>query len=77
LPDSDAIERFLVEEDLNWIIDNNYTDWKLCARELLNYYRKETVPLNYVIIEAIFGQLFRLPKSPHLVGFKDVNYSFV
>lgn len=64
---ADSIERFLVEEDLNWIIDNNYTDWKLCARALLNYYRKETVPLNYVVIEVIFSQLFGLPNPPHLV----------
>lgn len=66
LPADDAIERFLVEEDLNWIIDNNYTDWKLCAHALLNYHRKDTIPLDYAIIETIFGQLFRLPSSPHL-----------
>uniref|UniRef100_A0A183BVH2 Nuclear cap-binding protein subunit 1 n=1 Tax=Globodera pallida TaxID=36090 RepID=A0A183BVH2_GLOPA len=65
LPASNCIERFLVEEDLNWIIDNNYLDWKLCAQALLNYHRKETVPLNYVMIETVFNQLFRLPAAPH------------
>uniref|UniRef100_A0A914HHC5 Nuclear cap-binding protein subunit 1 n=1 Tax=Globodera rostochiensis TaxID=31243 RepID=A0A914HHC5_GLORO len=65
LPASNSIERFLVEEDLNWIIDNNYLDWKLCAQALLNYHRKETVPLNYVMIETVFNQLFRLPAAPH------------
>jgi hypothetical protein len=67
LPPDDLIERFLVEEDLNWIIDNNFTDRKLCAETLLGYYRKDFVPLNYMITEVIFAQLFRLPKSPHCV----------
>ncbi|KAF7638788.1 hypothetical protein Mgra_00001869 [Meloidogyne graminicola] len=65
LPEINSIERFLVEEDLNWIIDNNFTDRKSCADALLVYYRKEAIPLNYMIIEVIFGQLFRLPKSSH------------
>ncbi|KAF7635415.1 hypothetical protein Mgra_00005234 [Meloidogyne graminicola] len=65
LPEINSIERFLVEEDLNWIIDNNFTDRKSCTDALLVYYRKEAIPLNYMIIEVIFGQLFRLPKSPH------------
>ncbi|CAK5056475.1 unnamed protein product [Meloidogyne enterolobii] len=65
LSSDDSIERFLVEEDLNWIIDNNYTDRKSCADALLGYYRKDAIPLNYMITEVIFSQLFRLPKSPH------------
>ncbi|KAL7073953.1 hypothetical protein ACQ4LE_006244 [Meloidogyne hapla] len=65
LPADDSIERFLVEEDLNWIIDNNYTDRKSCSDALLVYYRKDVIPLNYMITEVIFSQLFRLPKSPH------------
>lgn len=48
---------------MNWIIDNNYTDWRLCAKTLLNYHRRDVIPLNYSIIEVIFGQLFRLPNS--------------
>uniref|UniRef100_A0A915M2Z3 Nuclear cap-binding protein subunit 1 n=1 Tax=Meloidogyne javanica TaxID=6303 RepID=A0A915M2Z3_MELJA len=54
LSSDDSIERFLVEEDLNWIIDNNYTDRKSCADALLGYYRKEAIPLNYMITEEIF-----------------------
>ncbi|KAI1721873.1 MIF4G like domain-containing protein [Ditylenchus destructor] len=66
LPPDTSIERFLVEEDLNWIIDNNYLDWRICAKTLLNYHRRAVVPLNYHIIEVIFAQLFRLPRAPHL-----------
>ncbi|CAD5206410.1 unnamed protein product [Bursaphelenchus okinawaensis] len=66
LPAADSIDRFLVEEDVNWIIDNNYLNYKICAKELLAYQKKDTVPLNYVVIEVVFSQLFRLPNSPHL-----------
>ncbi|CAD5209171.1 unnamed protein product [Bursaphelenchus xylophilus] len=66
LPPSNSIDRFLVEEDISWIIDNNYLNFKLCANELLSYQKRDTVPINYVIIEVVFSQLFRLPNSPHL-----------
>lgn len=36
------------------------------AQALLNYHKKDSVPLNYVIIEVIFGQMFRLPDPPYL-----------
>lgn len=36
------------------------------AKALLNYHRRDTVPLNYVIVEVIFSQLFRLPETPQL-----------
>lgn len=34
------------------------------ATNLLDYHKKSTVPLNYVILEVIFSQLFRIPDSP-------------
>jgi nuclear cap-binding protein subunit 1 len=36
------------------------------CKELLNYHKRSTVPLNQMIVEVIFSQLFRLPKAPHL-----------
>ncbi|KAH7730165.1 Nuclear cap-binding protein subunit 1 [Aphelenchoides avenae] len=66
LPGSHAIERFLVEEDLSWIISTNHLNFRECAKALLNYHRRDTVPLNYVIVEVIFSQLFRLPETPQL-----------
>ncbi|KAI6182064.1 80 kDa nuclear cap-binding protein [Aphelenchoides bicaudatus] len=66
LPDSHEIERFLIEEDLNWIISNNYLNIRLCTRELLKYHKRTTVPLNHMIVETVFSQLLRLPKAPHL-----------
>ncbi|KAI6222009.1 80 kDa nuclear cap-binding protein [Aphelenchoides besseyi] len=66
LPGGNEIERFLVEEDLNWIISNNHLNVRLCGKALLNYKKRDIVPLNYVIVEVIFSQLFRLPKTPHV-----------
>jgi nuclear cap-binding protein subunit 1 len=66
LPPADSIERFLVEEDLNWIIDNNYLNFKVAAEQIVHYHRSERVPINYCVVEVILGQLFRLPHSPHL-----------
>jgi nuclear cap-binding protein subunit 1 len=36
------------------------------CKELLNYQKRNTVPLNHMIVEVVFSQLFRLPKAPHL-----------
>lgn len=66
LPKATSIERFLVEEDLNWIISNNYLNRQVCARELLGYIRGESIPLEHCIVEVIFSQLFRLPDAPYL-----------
>jgi len=66
LPEPNSIERFLVEEDLNWIISNNYLNWKVCARELLSYFRADSIPLSYCIVEVVFSQMFRLPEAPYM-----------
>lgn len=61
-----SIERFLIEEDLNWLIDNNYTDWRVCAKALFSYHRRQFIPLSYAIIEVIFGKMFCLPQPKHI-----------
>ncbi|KAI6234413.1 80 kDa nuclear cap-binding protein [Aphelenchoides fujianensis] len=70
LPEGNTIERFLVEEELNWIISNNHLNVRLWSvppcKSLLAYKKQNIVPLNHVIVEVIFSQLFRLPKTPHL-----------
>ncbi|VDM40166.1 unnamed protein product [Toxocara canis] len=64
LPGAHSIERFLIEEDLCWIIEQNVWNRKECAVELLDYQRRHTVPINYMALEVIFSQLFRLPEPP-------------
>lgn len=66
LPGAHAIERYLVEESVSRIMDADYKDRKECANQLLNYYMKERMPMDSIIVEVIFGHLFRLPQPPHL-----------
>ncbi|VDN86358.1 unnamed protein product [Brugia pahangi] len=64
LPGAHSIERFLVEEELRWILDQEKTNRKKCASRLLEYDKRTLVPINYVILEVIFSQLFHLPEAP-------------
>lgn len=66
LPGSHAIERFLIEEHLRQIIDTHYFERKDCAAHLLNLPYKLKIPLDYCIVEVMFGELFRLPTPKHL-----------
>ncbi|VDK86679.1 unnamed protein product [Litomosoides sigmodontis] len=64
LPGAHSIERFLVEEELRWILDQEKSNRKKCASRLLEYDKRTLVPINYVILEVIFSQLFHLPEAP-------------
>lgn len=66
LPGSHSIERFIIEEQLHSIIHTYYLDRKLCAQQLLGLNHLNKIPLNYMIVEVIFSQLFNLPKPVHL-----------
>ncbi len=66
LPGSHAVERYLIEEQLNQIIHTNHLERKDCAAALLSMPVKSKIPLNYMIVEVMFGQLFQLPRCPYL-----------
>lgn len=66
LPGSHAIERYLIEEQLSRIIHTNHRERKDCAAALLSFPTKNKIPLNYMIVEVLFGQLFQLPRPPYL-----------
>ncbi|CAI4221052.1 unnamed protein product [Auanema sp. JU1783] len=66
LPGAQTIERFLIEQDIIWILDNRAFDRKICAEELVLYAKGVIdVPMSYVMLEVIFGQLFLLPNHTH------------
>ena len=68
LPGTHSIERFIIEYNLRNILDQNCFDRKDCASNLLSYGSLTSaakIPLEYIIIEVIFGELFCLPKSAH------------
>ncbi|OTF74987.1 nuclear cap-binding protein subunit 1-like protein [Euroglyphus maynei] len=66
LPGSHSIDRFVIEDTLRWIFNLNCFDRKDCATGMLNYLNLSIgakVPLEYVIVEVMFGEMFALPKS--------------
>ncbi|XP_062577791.1 nuclear cap-binding protein subunit 1-like [Saccostrea cucullata] len=66
LPGSHSIERYLIEEQIDRIISTYYAERKDCAAALLSFPSKNKIPLNYMIVEVMFSQLFRLPVPPSL-----------
>lgn len=66
MPGAHSIERYLVEEQLNSTVNTYFLDRKLCATKLLEKTITNKIPLNYMIVEVLFGQLFQLPKATHI-----------
>ncbi|XP_070542802.1 LOW QUALITY PROTEIN: nuclear cap-binding protein subunit 1-A-like [Ptychodera flava] len=66
LPGHHSIDRFLIEETLSQIIHTHHKERKECAAQLVSYHGKNKVPLNYMIIEVMFGQMLNLPQPPYL-----------
>jgi len=66
LPGAHAIERYLIEDEIANIIHTYHTERKDCAKYLTAMRANNKIPLNYMIVEVIFGLLFQLPRSPHV-----------
>merc|ERR1719153_1728436 len=66
LPGQHSIERYLIEEQLTHILMAGYKERKECAAQLLSYPLKNKIPLEYIIVEVMFGQIFCLPNPPCL-----------
>lgn len=66
LPGGHSIERFLVEEQLHSVVNTYFLDRKQCANRLIQLPLTNRIPLNYMIVEVIFAQLFALPRPAHL-----------
>ncbi|KAG8181043.1 hypothetical protein JTE90_024789 [Oedothorax gibbosus] len=65
LPGAHSIERFLIEEQIRRIVQQNYLNRKECAAVLLSYPGKHKIPLEYVIVEVILAEFFKLPVSSY------------
>lgn len=61
LPGQHSIERYLIEEQLRHILKTYHKERKECAAQLLSYPLKNKIPLEYMIVEVMFGEIFRLP----------------
>ncbi|XP_071450272.1 nuclear cap-binding protein subunit 1 [Hetaerina americana] len=73
LPGAHSIERFLIEEHLHQILEMHHLERKDCAANLLNYPYKLKIPLDYMIVEVIFAELFHMP-SPR---FLEIAYGSI
>ena len=69
LPGNHAIERWLIEENIKNIINTYKNDRKDCACRMLNCYDFNKIPVNYILAEVVFGDLFCLPSSSAPVVF--------
>ncbi|KAF7493266.1 Nuclear cap-binding protein subunit 1 [Sarcoptes scabiei] len=68
LPSNHSIDRYLIEDNLRSIFNSTCFDRKDCATALLNYTNLSIatkIPLEYIIVEVIFGEMFRLPLSKY------------
>merc|ERR1719357_208434 len=61
LPGQHSIERWLVEVMFGQILMSGFMERKEVAAQLLSYPLKNKIPLEYIIVEVMFGQIFRLP----------------
>lgn len=67
-----------MEENLFQILLTYYRERKECASKLLSYYNKDKVPLFHMIVECMFGSMFRLPDSPTIdIGMLKYQHSNV
>ncbi|XP_064474284.1 nuclear cap-binding protein subunit 1-like [Ornithodoros turicata] len=66
LPGAHSIERFLIEEQLHRTIEEHHANRKECAAQLLSFPAKHKIPLEYMIVEVIFAELFNLPTSRYI-----------
>lgn len=66
LPGYHSIDRWIVEDMIGNIIITYALERKDCAATLLQLQFKGKLPLNYMIVETIFGQLFQLPHPPNM-----------
>ncbi|OXA64231.1 Nuclear cap-binding protein subunit 1 [Folsomia candida] len=66
LPGAHSIERFLIEEELRDILRKYHLERRDCAAALLEYPQNHRVPVEYMVVEILFGELFRLPTPEYL-----------
>ena len=66
MPSAHSIDRFLIEENIQFILNQYDFNRKTCAHILASLPNKQKLPLEYMIVEVILANLFALPKSTNL-----------
>lgn len=66
IPGSDKIERFCIENHIRNVIDEQPNNSFECARHLSKgIHRSDQLPMKYILIETLLGELFTVPKPRH------------
>nr|CAG4650844.1 EOG090X03JL [Simocephalus serrulatus] len=66
LPGTHSVERYLIEEHLHQIITRHHNERKELATQLLAFPQRNKIPLEYMIVEVIFSELFQMPSPRYL-----------
>nr|CAG4647771.1 EOG090X03JL [Moina brachiata] len=66
LPGTHSVERFLIEENLHQIITRHHNERKELATQLIAFPQRNKIPLEYMIVEVLFAELFNMPSPRYL-----------
>merc|ERR1712071_445869 len=59
-------ERYLIEEHLHQIITRHHNERKELATQLLAMPQRNKIPVEYMIVEVLFSELFQMPSPRYL-----------
>ncbi|XP_032777092.2 nuclear cap-binding protein subunit 1 isoform X1 [Daphnia magna] len=66
LPGTHSVERYLIEEHLHQIVTRHHNERKELATQLLAFPQRNKIPLEYMIVEVLFSELFNMPSPRYL-----------
>lgn len=66
LPGAHSIDRYLIEQNIRWILSTHHRDLKTCSFSLIGLQGGHKFPLEYVLVETILAEIFALPTSKYL-----------
>ena len=68
LPTPKSIERFIIEEQIEQTLKIYSKDKKMVAERLLNMPGGSRIPIQAMVVEVLFGKLFRLPVNDDFIA---------
>nr|CAG4643826.1 EOG090X03JL [Lepidurus arcticus] len=66
LPGTHSVERHLIEEHLHQTIERYHIERKELATQLLAFPQRNKIPIEYMIVEVMFAELFNMPNPRYL-----------
>ncbi|CAG0888086.1 unnamed protein product [Cyprideis torosa] len=69
LPGAHSIERYLIEEELGFVMETYGKNRKDCAARMVEVGAQSKVPIEYMVVETVFAHMLRLPHAPRITLF--------